>query len=194
MRSSRGSTISPRGLLAVDRTRAIEPVGEFTLERIRRPMMAYNVLESHFPNQTDHNGPPMGPLGASCGEVTCSAQMGPARNTRPRPVRPLPSTSSEQQRPGNAMRDGWLIARSYTYRIRNWDEHHGRVKARAAKGGLILLSACCRTFVGANAPSSCAVRPAGQLCQQGLNHASDISRVAGEAMKRALVAFVADTA
>jgi adenylate cyclase len=38
--------ISPRVLLAVDKTVTVEPVGEFNLKGIRRPMMAYNVLES----------------------------------------------------------------------------------------------------------------------------------------------------
>jgi class 3 adenylate cyclase len=36
--------ISPRVLLAVDKTVTVEPVGEFTLKGIRRPMTAYNVL------------------------------------------------------------------------------------------------------------------------------------------------------
>jgi class 3 adenylate cyclase len=36
--------ISPRVLLAVDRAVAVEPVGEFNLKGIRRPMAAYNVL------------------------------------------------------------------------------------------------------------------------------------------------------
>ena len=38
--------ISPRVLLAVDKAVAVEPVGEFALKGIRRPMMAYNVLAS----------------------------------------------------------------------------------------------------------------------------------------------------
>jgi class 3 adenylate cyclase len=38
--------ISPRVLLAVDKAVTIEPVGEFALKGIRRPMMAYNVLAS----------------------------------------------------------------------------------------------------------------------------------------------------
>jgi class 3 adenylate cyclase len=38
--------ISPRVLLAVDKAVEVEPVGEFSLKGIRRPMMAYNVLES----------------------------------------------------------------------------------------------------------------------------------------------------
>jgi adenylate cyclase len=38
--------ISPRVLLAVDKAVTVEPVGEFNLKGIRRPMMAYNVLES----------------------------------------------------------------------------------------------------------------------------------------------------
>jgi adenylate cyclase len=38
--------ISPRVLLAVDQVVTVEPVGEFTLKGIRRPMTAYNVLET----------------------------------------------------------------------------------------------------------------------------------------------------
>jgi class 3 adenylate cyclase len=38
--------ISPRVWLAVDKAVTVEPVGEFTLKGIRRPMMAYNVLAS----------------------------------------------------------------------------------------------------------------------------------------------------
>jgi class 3 adenylate cyclase len=38
--------ISPRVLLAVNKVVRVEPVGEFALKGIRRPMMAYNVLES----------------------------------------------------------------------------------------------------------------------------------------------------
>ena len=38
--------ISPRVLLAVDKAVAVEPVGEFNLKGIRRPMAAYNVLAS----------------------------------------------------------------------------------------------------------------------------------------------------
>jgi adenylate cyclase len=38
--------ISPRVLLAVDKAVAVEQVGEFALKGIRRPMLAYNVLES----------------------------------------------------------------------------------------------------------------------------------------------------
>jgi adenylate cyclase len=37
--------ISPRVRLAVERAVTVEPVGEFTLKGIRRPMMTYNVLE-----------------------------------------------------------------------------------------------------------------------------------------------------
>ena len=47
MRSSRGSTISPRVLLAVDKGVAVEPVGEFTLKGIRRPQTVYNVLATN---------------------------------------------------------------------------------------------------------------------------------------------------
>jgi adenylate cyclase len=38
--------ISPRVRQAVDEAVTVEPVGEFTLKGIRRPMLAYNVLES----------------------------------------------------------------------------------------------------------------------------------------------------
>jgi GAF domain-containing protein len=38
--------ISPRVLLAVEKAVTVEPVGEFTLKGIRRPMTAYNVLAS----------------------------------------------------------------------------------------------------------------------------------------------------
>jgi class 3 adenylate cyclase len=38
--------ISPRVLLAVDKAVMVEPVGEFALKGIRRPMMTYNVLEA----------------------------------------------------------------------------------------------------------------------------------------------------
>jgi len=37
--------ISPRVLLAVDKAVNVEPVGEFAMKGIRRPMMTYNVLE-----------------------------------------------------------------------------------------------------------------------------------------------------
>jgi class 3 adenylate cyclase len=33
-------------MLAVDKAVTLEPFGEFALKGIRRPMMAYNVLES----------------------------------------------------------------------------------------------------------------------------------------------------
>ena len=36
----------PRVLLAVEKAVTVEPVGEFTLKGIRRPMTAYNVLAS----------------------------------------------------------------------------------------------------------------------------------------------------
>src|ERR1700752_4330200 len=38
--------ISPRVLLALDKAVMVEAIGEFTLKGIRRPMPAYNVLES----------------------------------------------------------------------------------------------------------------------------------------------------
>jgi hypothetical protein len=42
--------ISPRVLMAFERAVTIEPVGEFTLKGIRRPMMTYNVLLLSKPN------------------------------------------------------------------------------------------------------------------------------------------------
>jgi class 3 adenylate cyclase/putative methionine-R-sulfoxide reductase with GAF domain len=44
--------ISPRVRQAVDKAVAVEPVGEFTLKGIRRPMMTYNVLEPLSSNRT----------------------------------------------------------------------------------------------------------------------------------------------
>jgi adenylate cyclase len=41
--------ISPRVLMAVEDTVTVEPVGEFELKGIRRPMMAYNVLAAASP-------------------------------------------------------------------------------------------------------------------------------------------------
>jgi adenylate cyclase len=38
--------ISPRVLMAVENDVTVEPVGEFTLKGIRRPMAAYNVLST----------------------------------------------------------------------------------------------------------------------------------------------------
>jgi adenylate cyclase len=38
--------ISPRVLMAVEKDVAVEPVGEFELKGIRRPMIAYNVLSA----------------------------------------------------------------------------------------------------------------------------------------------------
>jgi class 3 adenylate cyclase len=38
--------ISPRVLLAIDKAVNVEQVGEFALKGIRRPIQAYNVLES----------------------------------------------------------------------------------------------------------------------------------------------------
>ena len=37
--------ISPRVRQAIDKAVTVEPIGEFTLKGIRRPMMTYNVLE-----------------------------------------------------------------------------------------------------------------------------------------------------
>jgi GAF domain-containing protein len=45
--------ISPRVRQAVENAAMVEPVGEFTLKGIRRPMPAYNVLESSPSNRTD---------------------------------------------------------------------------------------------------------------------------------------------
>jgi adenylate cyclase len=42
--------ISPRVRQAVEKDLTVEPAGEFTLKGIRRPMLAYNVLESSKPN------------------------------------------------------------------------------------------------------------------------------------------------
>jgi len=42
--------ISPRVLMAVEDTATVEPVGEFTLKGIRRPLAAYNVLASKGAN------------------------------------------------------------------------------------------------------------------------------------------------
>jgi hypothetical protein len=39
--------ISPRVLLAVDKTVNVEPVGEFALQGVSRPMMAYNAHSGH---------------------------------------------------------------------------------------------------------------------------------------------------
>jgi adenylate cyclase len=41
--------ISPRVLLAVDKAVKVEPVGEFALKGIRRPMAGYNVLSAIEP-------------------------------------------------------------------------------------------------------------------------------------------------
>jgi len=46
--------ISPRVLMAVEKEVAVEPVGEFTLKGIRRPMSAYNVLAAAAP-ETSHD-------------------------------------------------------------------------------------------------------------------------------------------
>ena len=39
--------ISPRVLMAVEDAVTVEPVGEFALKGIRRPLAAYNVLAAH---------------------------------------------------------------------------------------------------------------------------------------------------
>jgi adenylate cyclase len=45
--------ISPRVLLAVDKAVTVEPVGEFALKGIRRPMRAYNVLSNSPPGAAE---------------------------------------------------------------------------------------------------------------------------------------------
>jgi adenylate cyclase len=45
--------ISPRVLMAVENDVTVEPVGEFTLKGIRRPMSTYNVLAAAAP-ETSH--------------------------------------------------------------------------------------------------------------------------------------------
>ena len=42
--------ISPRVLMAVEEDVLVEPVGEFALKGIRRPMAAYNVLATKSEN------------------------------------------------------------------------------------------------------------------------------------------------
>ena len=42
--------ISPRVLAAVENTVKVEPVGEFELKGIRRPLAAYNVLAAEIKN------------------------------------------------------------------------------------------------------------------------------------------------
>jgi class 3 adenylate cyclase len=42
--------ISPRVLMAVEKDITVEPVGDFTLKGIRRPMTAHNVLASKAKN------------------------------------------------------------------------------------------------------------------------------------------------
>jgi two-component system, NtrC family, sensor kinase len=42
--------ISPRVLMAVEKDITVEPVGDFALKGIRRPLTAYNVLEAKVPN------------------------------------------------------------------------------------------------------------------------------------------------
>ena len=42
--------VSPRVRQSVEQVVAVEPVGEFALKGIRRPVMAYNVVESLEPN------------------------------------------------------------------------------------------------------------------------------------------------
>ena len=45
--------ISPRVLMAVEKEVTVEPVGEFTLKGIRRPMATYNVLAAAIPKTAD---------------------------------------------------------------------------------------------------------------------------------------------
>ena len=45
--------ISPRVLMAVEKDVTVEPVGEFTLKGIRRPMATYNVLAAAIPKTAD---------------------------------------------------------------------------------------------------------------------------------------------
>ena len=45
--------ISPRVRQAVEKAVMVEPVCEFALKGIRRPMLAYNVLKSSGPNRGD---------------------------------------------------------------------------------------------------------------------------------------------
>jgi class 3 adenylate cyclase len=42
--------ISPRVLMAVEKDVTVEPVGDFALKGIRRPLTAYNVLATKAPN------------------------------------------------------------------------------------------------------------------------------------------------
>jgi class 3 adenylate cyclase len=42
--------ISPRVLMAVEKDTTVEPVGDFALKGIRRPMTAYNVLAAKAAN------------------------------------------------------------------------------------------------------------------------------------------------
>ena len=46
LRSDFGERELPRVLTKVENAVTVEPVGEFALKGIRRPMMAYNVLEA----------------------------------------------------------------------------------------------------------------------------------------------------
>jgi hypothetical protein len=42
--------ISPRVLMAVEKDITVEPVGDFALKGIRRPLTAYNVLATNTAN------------------------------------------------------------------------------------------------------------------------------------------------
>jgi hypothetical protein len=53
-RADTQSLISPRVLMAVEDVVRVEPVGEFTLKGIRRPLAAYNVLAAASPNAVGH--------------------------------------------------------------------------------------------------------------------------------------------
>jgi class 3 adenylate cyclase len=48
--------ISPRVLMAVENAITVEPVGEFALKGIRRPLAAYNVLASNPANRDVNEG------------------------------------------------------------------------------------------------------------------------------------------
>ena len=57
--------ISPRVLMAVEDAVTVEPVGEFELKGIRRPIAAYNVLAAASPKSVRRasSGPPRGSPG-----------------------------------------------------------------------------------------------------------------------------------
>ena len=68
--------ISPRVLMAVENAITVEPVGEFALKRIRRPLAAYNVLASNPANRDVNEGSMSAPgpiLLRKSVEVVCEA-------------------------------------------------------------------------------------------------------------------------